>query len=84
MPTAWKLVTVLLGFIIAGALAVWMRSLNYSRVVSLSGASSYLFRLDLNSSSLRCVALAKWRIGSGITWPLAFGLARRRRQGLVC
>jgi hypothetical protein len=47
MPTAWKVATALISFVIAGAVAIWMRSLNYSLIAWLGGGVGTYFALIL-------------------------------------
>jgi hypothetical protein len=47
MPTAWKVATALISFVIAGAVAIWMRSLNYSLIAWLGGGVGTYFALTL-------------------------------------
>jgi hypothetical protein len=59
MPTAWKVATALIRLVIAGALAMWMRSLHYSLLAWLSGAVAAYFALTLIAQA--CAAFVLWR-----------------------
>jgi hypothetical protein len=58
MPTAWKVATALICLVIAGALAVWMRSLNYTLLAWLSGAVAAYFVLTIIA---QVAAFVLWR-----------------------
>lgn len=59
MPTVWRVIVALVSFVIAAALAMWMRSLHYSLLAWLSGAVAAYLALTLIAQA--CAALVLGR-----------------------